>query len=161
MGEMIRLNIGCGKTDNKNYIGIDACEYPHVKYHDVKCLPYDSGVVSIIYCSHLISYFDRDEIIPILKEWNRVLKHGGLLVVSVPDWDVLKTLPRPLLGPLYGKMGDPSIYHKTVYNYDELFQVLRLAGFIHIERTLNSLEDQSKATYDGQLISLTVNAIKP
>jgi len=159
----IKLNLGCGETDTPGWVGIDAGNYPHVKWHHVDKIPYTNETVSVVYASHLIAYFDRDEIKPILQEWFRVLKHGGILQISTPDWDVLRTLPRPLIGPLYGKMSNPTIYHKTVYSYDELYQVLRTAGFINIERWphVSGKKDCSSATYDGKEISLNVNAYKP
>jgi predicted SAM-dependent methyltransferase len=163
MGE-IKLHLGCGERDfGSGWDHIDAGNYAHVKWHDVTKLPYTDESVDVIYSSHLIAYFDRQEIALILKEWFRVLKPSTRIKLSTPDWDFLRTLPRPLIGPLYGKMSDPPIYHKTVYSYDELYQVLRAAGFINIERISNffTAHDQSEATYDGKLISLNVTAIKP
>jgi len=162
----INLHLGCGKNDWPNFIGIDGGNYPHVKWHDVTNLHYEDNSISFIYASHLIAYFDRQEIASILKEWFRVLKPNAVLRLSTPDWDFLRTLPRPLIGPLYGKMNNPPIYHKTVYSYDELYQVLRSAGFINIERSdkvqsILETDDQSGSTYDGKLISLNVQCIKP
>jgi predicted SAM-dependent methyltransferase len=160
----IKLNLGCGKNTLTGWVNIDSKIFPGVDYHDVTVLGYKEHSVNVIYASHLIAYFDRHEIIPVLKEWYRVLRPSvGKLVISTPDWDVLRNIPRPLIGPLYGKMNEPSIYHKTVYNYDELYQVLRSAGFINIQRSPHNeyeFDDQSRATYDGQFISLTVTCNK-
>lgn len=46
-------------------------------------LPFKDGVVSTVFSSHLIEdYLDWT---PILREWVRVLKPGGYLIVLVPD----------------------------------------------------------------------------
>lgn len=38
-----------------------------------------------VYSSHLLEDFTYEELIPILQEWSRILKVGGLLVTNCPD----------------------------------------------------------------------------
>lgn len=38
-----------------------------------------------IYSSHLLEDFHYSELVPILQEWRRVLKDGGLLITNCPD----------------------------------------------------------------------------
>ncbi len=77
---MVKLHLGCGKRDfGPSWDHIDMADFPHIKSHDVTKLTYESGTVDLIYACHLIAYFDRDEIVSILKEWRRVLRPGGCL----------------------------------------------------------------------------------
>lgn len=46
-------------------------------------LPFKDGVLDYVYSSHLLEDFSDWD--PILIEWWRVLKHGGYLVIQVPD----------------------------------------------------------------------------
>lgn len=46
-------------------------------------LPFDSDSLDFVYSSHLLEDFADWE--PILKEWVRVLKPGGKLIVLIPD----------------------------------------------------------------------------
>lgn len=46
-------------------------------------LPFKDGVVDTVYSSHLLEDFLEWE--PVLREWVRVLKPGGNLVILVPD----------------------------------------------------------------------------
>lgn len=46
-------------------------------------LPFKDGVVGCVYSSHLLEDFLDWE--PVLKEWVRVLKLGGTLIILVPD----------------------------------------------------------------------------
>jgi len=149
---MIKLHIGCGWRDfGEDWIHIDGGEYPHVKFHDVTKLPHDDDSVDLIYTSHLFEYFDREDGLEVLKEWFRVLKKGGTLRIAVPDFEMMAKLYAegkfPLenfVGPLYGKMKmgakgpnegkAPIIYHKTVYDFDSLKEVLGSIGFKKVRR---------------------------
>lgn len=44
-----------------------------------------NNVLDYIYSSHLLEDFTYAELIPILTEWRRTLKPGGLLVINCPD----------------------------------------------------------------------------
>lgn len=159
MDDKLKLHIGCGERNWPGWINIDGQRLPHIKYHDVTKLPFKDATVSLIYSSHLIAYFDRQEIIPILKEWNRALKVGGTLRLSTPDWNVIRKFDIPMLGPLYGKMNSHAIYHKTVYDLQGLTDVLMASGFYRIKRydhTKNEYDDHSAAYFDGKLISLNI-----
>lgn len=165
----IKLHLGCGKRDfGVTWDHIDAEPWPHVKSHDVTKLPYETNSVDIIYASHLIAYFDREEIIPILREWKRVLRPDGILRIATPDFRemakiYLKQNGADLgqcLGPIYGKMG--TIYHKTCYDLYSLIEVLASVGFKGIKKYKHWLTDHSRyndhsfAHIDGKLISLNV-----
>lgn len=153
---MVKINMMCGRSDFGNdWTHIDKMPMPHVRSDDIFLNGWEN--VDVLYCSHGIAYFDREEIIPLLQSWKKALKPGGELIISTPDWDVLRTITQPLIGPLYGKMSDPLIYHKTVYNYHDLYTVLRKAGFINIDRYGPVYEDCSQAKYDGKFISLNVH----
>lgn len=61
---------------------------PQQLYGDCRVLPFLSGSLDFIYSSHLIEDFYWDEIRLILKEWIRVLKPSGRLVLYQPDQQV-------------------------------------------------------------------------
>lgn len=186
---MIKLHLGCGwRNFGEDWIHIDGGKYPHVKYHDITKLPFDNNSVDLIYASHVLEYFDREESIGILKEWFRVLKKESILRLAVPDFEAMVKLYaagkfplKNFLGPLYGKMemgmkgGEIGkiIYHKTVYDYRSLKEVLESVGFKNVRRynwrttpPHDKFDDQSQAYLphmdkeNGTLISLNVEADK-
>jgi predicted SAM-dependent methyltransferase len=173
---MLKLHLGCGKRDfGPTWHHIDGGHFPHVKSHNVKKLPFKDNTVDVIYCSHLICYFDRQEIMEVLFEWNRVLKKGGTLRIATPDfWKMVSMYPNKIklpqiLGPLYGRMdmGTKKIYHKTTYDFIELKTILTMAGFNNVKRYDHTktdhaeFDDHSAAYLNNELISLNVecNAI--
>jgi SAM-dependent methyltransferase len=49
-------------------------------------LPFKDGVADVLYSSHLIEDFKDQE--SVLREWARVVKPGGLLIILHPDRDI-------------------------------------------------------------------------
>jgi len=158
---MVKINMMCGKRNfAPDWVHIDGQNYDHTVSSDIWLQGYKD--VDLIYCSHGIAYFDREEIVKLLLSWRQALKPGGLLRLSTPDWEVLRQMDEPMLGPLYGKMNHPPIYHKTVYDEVGLHLVLDAIGFTHIRRYDHRLtehaqfDDHSAAYHKGQLISLNI-----
>ena len=178
----MKFNIGCGwRNFGKSWIHIDGGDYDHLDSSDIYLKDYENGSGDLIYASHLIEYFDREEIIPLLKRWKNVLKPNGVLRLAVPDFDVCAKLytdgKYPLdrfLGVLYGKMpmGDKTIYHKTTYDYSSLTALLNEIGMRKVKKynweyTEHAQFDDHSQAYlpnmdkkNGTLISLNIECIK-
>jgi predicted SAM-dependent methyltransferase len=182
---MIKLNLGSGNSYfGEDWEHIDSIELPHIKQHDITKLLFKDNSVDLIYSSHTLEYFDREEVLPVLQEWNRVLKLNGKIYLSVPDFKAMSELYlnegvplHKFLGPLYGKMDSngKTIFHKTVWDYASLGEYLRISGFRRIdtwdEKTsyfgheiikvpFGTSDDCSHAKINGKLISLNVCAEK-
>ena len=179
---MIKLHLGCGKRNfGTDWIHIDGSLYDHITYHNIIKLPFDDNSVDLIYASHVLEYFDRDEVISVLNEWERVLKLNGILRLAVPDFRAMVKLYTngysldKFLGPIFGKWKmteSETIYHKTVYDYESLEKVLKNVGFSKIkfwnwkETDHANFDDYSQAYIphmdkeNGILISLNIEAIK-
>ena len=178
---MIKLHLGCGKRDfGPDWVHIDGADFPHIVSNNITKLEFENESVDLIYTSHTLEYFDRDEVIEVLKEWNRVLKPGGVLRVAVPDFESMVSLYTKgyelerFLGPMYGKMdmGDIKIYHKTCYDFKSLKKVLETNGFTDIslydwrDTEHSHIDDHSQAYIphmdkdNGTLISLNVECKK-
>lgn len=141
---MTNLHLGCGRRYIPGFIHIDLSNYDHIDYvHDVCTLPmFNNDTVDLIYACHLISYFDRYEIVHVLKEWRRVLRSGGILRLSVTDFEVISKLYNEeytlsdILGPIFGRWdtGNGIVYQKTIYDYDSIYELLSSIGFTNIRR---------------------------
>ena len=184
---MTKLHLGCGwRNFGDELVHIDGGDYEHLDHDDITNLPYEDESVDLIYASHVLEYFDREEVLDILSEWTRVLKKGGVLRIAVPDFESMaimyvmnkntlnKVELRSFLGPLYGKMqmGDQTIYHKTTYDFDELSNILKSVGIESVTRydwrqTEHSEFDDHSQAYlphmkkdTGVLMSLNVECKK-
>ena len=179
---MVKLNLGCGKRDfGSDWIHIDGADYPHIDSQNIESLDYRDKSVDLIYASHVIEYFDRKEVLSVLKEWKRVLRIDGVLRIAVPDFYQMAKLYlvdsydlEKFLGPLYGKMVmlKKTIYHKTVYDFNDLKELLEEVGFRNVkkydwrETEHSEFDDHSQAYIphmdkeNGTLISLNVECLK-
>jgi predicted SAM-dependent methyltransferase len=179
---MIKINLGSGKRNfGSDWIHIDGGDYPHLDSKDIVNLPYEDNSIDLIYVSHVLEYFNREEAIDVLTKWRSKLKPGGVLRLAVPNFEVMSKLYiegkypiEQFLGPLYGQMvmGDQTIYHKTTYDFKSLENLLKFIKFNNIrmydwrETGHAEFDDHSQAYLphmdknNGTLISLNIEAVK-
>lgn len=184
--KLLKLHLGCWKRNIPGFTNVDICNLPHIHYkRNVDDLSiFKNNSAELIYASHVFEYFDREEAKKVLKEWRRVLVPKGILRLAVPDFEQLikvykkyKDLNK-ILGPLYGKMlvktsrKEKVLYHKTVYDFDSLKEMLKSSGFKNVRRydwkkTIHKDYDDHSQAYiphmdkkHGLLISLNVEANK-
>ena len=104
----LKLDIGCGKSKQIGYYGIDRIKFDGVdlQMNVVKKLceavldefgneltpaqyvrwPWEDETVDEIHCSHFVEHLTREEWVPFFNEAWRVLKPGKMLRVIVPHW---------------------------------------------------------------------------
>jgi predicted SAM-dependent methyltransferase len=141
----MKLHLGSGKRKLKGFLQVDIESGANVDIvSDMGELTMiDDASVDEIYTSHSFEYFDAHQAVTVLAEWKRVLKRGGKLFISVPDFSSLVKIYEKtadlskIIGPLFGrwenvKVGE-TIHHRTVYDFDSLSKALRFAGFSQIE----------------------------
>jgi SAM-dependent methyltransferase len=86
VGQVTKLNIGCGTDIRTGYINIDSKPLPGVDLtHDIENspLPFATATVDEILCLNVLEHVD---LIPVMKELHRVLKTGGRLIAEVPHF---------------------------------------------------------------------------
>lgn len=182
----IKAHLGCWHRFIPGFVHVDLCDLPHIDHKSgIDRLPFFADAsVALIYCSHALEYFDREQAREVLKEWHRVLAPGGILRLAVPDFAALIQVYQRsgelarVLGPLYGKMristpeGERTLYHKTTYDEASLGALLQDCGFVEPQRwdwraTEHAhIDDHSQAYYphmqkdSGILVSLNLQARK-
>ena len=136
--DKIYIHLGCGNIDIPGFINVDIKCASHIDYVcDVKNLSiFKSDWADLIYACHVLEHISHRELKKTLWEWRRVLKTGGTLRLSTPDFDKIidiynefqqdiKSIIEPLMG------GQESKYniHYSILNYSYLEDALKAVGF--------------------------------
>lgn len=175
----INLHLGCGMVKHPSFINIDGRAASHIHFvraiDDLK--PFQNQTVDLIYASHCLEHFPFNKIPHVLLEWQRVLKLGGILRLSVPDFDLLLDIYdknnkelETIMMPLLGGQDYPTNFHMTVFNQQYLTKILKNAGFSTVQQWepgssyLTTLNDWScrSVIINGTAypVSLNLEAIK-
>lgn len=134
----MKLNLGSGNKYKEGWINIDINEgLPSVDLiHDLKdLLPYEDNSVEEIYASHVLEHITWCEATLILRDWYRVLIHGGIITVQTPNllryFEKLQSGEVPPGTFLYGVYGarEENEEHKAGFWPDLLREYFEEVGF--------------------------------
>lgn len=139
----LRLNLGCGRYPISGFVNIDQFENVNPDLvTDALNLPYEIETVDEIYAGHLLEHLTWDEGQNALRHWLNLLKKGGIIRITVPDFDVLarKYLSSPTAEAMR-RMNELYIYsycqeshHRYCYGEELLKAAMTEAGFISLEK---------------------------
>jgi SAM-dependent methyltransferase len=134
------LNLGCGSRYHLDWINIDISAHePYVQSYDLRRgIPYPDNTFDLVYHSHLLEHFPRNEAHLFLKECQRVLKVGGVLRVVVPN---LEEIARLYLQALDGALQDDIRWQ---HNYE--WMMLELYDQAVRERSGGGMVDHLQLT---------------
>ncbi len=135
----VLVHVGCGEKNAPGFINVDARPFAHVHVvtDDITSLAdFGSGTVDLVYMCHVLEHIKRSDLKRVLLEMKRVLRDGGVLRISVPDFDRLvevynaagediESICRQLMG------GQDHQYnvHYGVFNRRYLCDLFKDAGF--------------------------------
>jgi len=152
---MTKLNLGCGDKILPGYVNVDVAESRRGLRPDVLCdlhalTPFGDNTADEILAVHVVEHFWYWEVIDVLKEWVRVLKPGGRMILECPNLlsacqELLKN-PDLASGPgqegqrsmwvFYGDPGwkDPLMVHRWAYTPRSLAKTMHQAGLINLRQ---------------------------
>lgn len=172
--DVLRLHIG-GETPKPGWKIFNIQPGEHVEFvgNCTDLSQFASGTVEAIYASHVLEHLGYlDELPQAVKEFRRVLRNGGRLLVSVPD---LEALCRLFLDPrldssmrfhvmriIFGGQSDPHDFHKAGLTEEFLTDYLTVASFRNIERVAGFalFDDTSSLSLGGVPVSVNLQAVK-
>lgn len=172
-GQGKRLNLGCGGKPEAGYVNVDIFKGEFVdEVFSMDKIPYTDGTISAIFSEHAIEHLGLESVRIAIKEWFRVLQHGGELLLKLPDLEgcCKAYLQAPILAKSYFET--KAWYKNTIYGMQhslsgeqDEFQIHR-SGFskqemIIILEEIGFLIDYA-GEYDGYgTPSISFRAIKP
>jgi len=137
------LHLGCGSNQMPGAINIDVVESKATDLvMDLKeKLPYTDNTIDSIHAHHFIEHFIPNEFLVMLKDWHRVLKPGGRIVLSLPDvGTAMEEIAQGNTHPDYMKCvyGDPNLpfhSHKWGWKRNTLQEFIAQINFKDIKVT--------------------------
>ncbi len=106
---------------------------------DGKRIGMSSSSAHVIYASHILEHFSHREVSAVLSEWHRILKPGGEIFISVPDYSILSKMYNEneeiegIKMFLMGSQGNPFDFHRNIFDYPSLKALLEHADFSKIQ----------------------------
>lgn len=152
---MVKLNLGCGDKILSGYINVDVVAERAEKVPDIICdvrklSVFNDDFADEILSVHVVEHFWRWEVVDVIREWFRVLKPGGKMVVECPNivtacQEFLKdpklhSLPGPegqrTMWVFYGdpRWRDPLMIHRWGYTPWSLAAVMGEAGLVNLRQ---------------------------
>lgn len=120
----VKVNVGCGDAHQAGSINIDLHGKPDI-VADSRNLPIPDASVDWLEAHHILEHFTLKDGKKVLAEWVRVLKQGGLLLITVPHIIGMinmmvngQNIPEMWTGInmfLYGQDG-PGMRHLSAYS---------------------------------------------
>lgn len=176
---MKKLHLGCGFRLLDGYINVDIREETNCDVIDdiSKLTSFEKDDVDLIYACHVLEHFTRNEYKDVLKRFKEVLKDGGTLRLSVPDFEQVAYLYsegeytlKQMMGFLYGGQDYDENFHYIAFDFNTLKEDLEELGFKDVRRydwrdvEHGHIDDYSQAYLphmdkeNGVLMSLNVEA---
>jgi predicted SAM-dependent methyltransferase len=195
--KLIKVNHGCGKQVVEGWINVDYALGAHfakipffrllnksvhlfevdwdprILIHDLRRrFPFKDNTVDVVYTSHCLEHFTKEQGMQFLRECHRVLKTNGILRVVVPDLAVLiakytkgeipadEFVEKLDVIPTSSNRGCLKKFftnliafpHKCMYDKETLLKKLRMVGFQANQRkAFNSyIEDIGKIEIESR-----------
>lgn len=182
---LVRLLRAMGLIEGAQLSFISCCRENLIEFADVtKPLPLPTGVVDVIYSSHMFHHLDPHEASGFLKEARRVLRPGGIIRLAVPDAQALVQLytethdadsfvqaflmPEPRPTTFFGRARYLFAGHRGrrwMYDGDSLSRLLREHGFtsctVLLPGETQIVEHQGLDLRERAAESIYVEAINP
>lgn len=137
---MIRLNVGCGDYPLEGWVNVDVRALPGVDVVSrAEALPFADSSVTEIYAGHVLEHLEYP--LSALCHWHALLRPGGALWVTVPDFEYVATHYHcwtdrviSVYQAMFGLDDVPEQRHRHAFSPYMLCLLLTLAGFQELER---------------------------
>lgn len=137
----VLLHLGCGEINSPGFINVDTRPLPHV--HHIKDITnlsvFEDNFADLIYACMVLEHLPGAKLQEALLEWKRVLKKGGILRLTVPDFDKIIGCYQAnnnniecIAPALIGGQGYKYNFHFSIFNKEYLGKLLSEIGLSEI-----------------------------
>lgn len=178
-GAGLKVHLGAGPINLQGWVNIDArnASHIHLQSSGFDLNEFSDGALTEIYMCHVLEHFSFEETNAVIKIMQRKLKVGGVLRLSVPDFDKLVEIYQAsgnnlelIKMALMGGQDYEYNFHKAVFNKKLLSDLLLCSGFNHVETWVTEVDfgvdlgDWSNKGFNTPsgniLVSLNIKAMK-
>jgi predicted SAM-dependent methyltransferase len=140
--EGLKVHLGAGPINIQGWINVDAREAPHVHIvtEVLELNEFSDESIAEIYMCHVLEHFSFQEVETLLAQFYKKLTTGGVLRLSVPDFDKLVTIYQAekndisiIKSALMGGQDYEFNFHKAFFNEKSLRDTLTSAGYGDIQ----------------------------
>jgi predicted SAM-dependent methyltransferase len=87
MDKLPYLNLGCGSHFNRQWVNVDTLKSGEdvIAHNLLEGVPFDDNSFEVVYHSHVLEHFQKNDAPKFIAECYRVLKPGGIIRIAVPD----------------------------------------------------------------------------
>lgn len=175
----LKVHLGAGTINLQGWVNIDSRQAPHIhlQANNFDLSEFNDSSISEIYMCHVLEHFSFVEVQKILANMHRKLAVGGVLRISVPDFDQLISIyqanKNEILSIRYALMGGQDYeynFHKSVFNSSFLTKLLTSCGYKNVQAwstredfggDLGDWSNKSFKTSRGNIpVSLNIKATK-
>ena len=165
------LHVGCGPQNKSQIKGFNNDSWKEIRFDidknvnpdiegtliDMKLV--DTGSVDAVYSSHNIEHIYPHEVPIALREFYRVLKEDGIVVITCPDLQGVceAVVKDKLLEPLYESPAGPISPIDILYGYRQAIEkgneyMAHKGGFTYSTLNTAFFEAGFKARYGGRIL---------
>lgn len=141
----MKIHLACGKHVLDGWTNCDMVRHPKAPrdpdiFCDVSSVPLPDASADVVLSVHILEHFYHWEVPAVLKEWARLLKPGGHIIIEMPD--IVKAARNLVAGandqfsmwPIFGDqtLKDPLMCHKWGWTFETIKPLLKEAGFTEI-----------------------------
>src|SRR4029077_18055424 len=87
----LKIHLGAGEINLQGWINVDARPLAHIhaQTSSLALAEFVDGAVGTIYMCHVLEHLSFDEVKALLHALSTKLGDGGVIMISVPDFDAL------------------------------------------------------------------------
>ena len=138
----IKVHLGAGEINLQGWVNVDArpLQHIHSRTSSLALEPFKDGAIGAVYICHVLEHLSFVDADTLLAALHGKLMDGGVILISVPDFDALLRRYRAtgenldsIKHALMGGQGYEYNFHKSVYTPPALSKILMTAGYRDVQ----------------------------